>query len=124
MAQWIEHQTLDRENPGLRPSEPQTEYSADNESRSVTRDRTSESATPTSRHYGEGDHIDKTSSDESSTEVSCKQITITIVITIVTPWCCFYVLGIKNTKHLKDFCYHKLSLLKQKRQQASVLSAE
>ena len=67
------HQNTDGEDTEW-PSEPQTEYSADNESRSVTRDRMSESATPISRHYGEGDHIDKTSG-ETSTEVSCKQIT-------------------------------------------------
>ena len=70
----LPHQNTEDEDTELL-SEQQTEYSADIESRSVTKDRTSESATVTSRYCGDGEHIDKTSDDEMSTEVSHKQVT-------------------------------------------------
>jgi len=70
----LPHENIEDEDTELL-SELQTEYSADIDSRSVTKDRTSESATLTSRYCGDGDHIDKTSDEETSTEVSRKQIT-------------------------------------------------
>lgn len=53
------------------------QLASDDEDHPVTRGRTSLTVTTprSSRHRGEGDHVDRTSSDETSIEVSCKHVT-------------------------------------------------